>query len=647
LSDIDWIRCKPCPVGQYSDIRGASECKYCQYPFGTVGEGSDSCPTVQIDMSPKNQMIFFCVLSFAFFICLLQADEEFIPAFLRMASPTFDVFSDVAYLLTNNYYSTAIFISGMVFFFISNMVFIYFLWDNSHRPRFPWEYFGYHSIMNTQSSTSNDIEKGNNAFSNASANEADKGTSTIETYSASATTTTLKSRFISRFICIGTTTYGFPTIAGTPLIQDHQADSMTRCEHLGYTVSLWLLALCIQIIFSLYVIACCLLNPGFILVWFIVGCMLFQTKLFSIDAINSFWIQCWTGKPKPVENEKIEGGRKPKEQIEEEERAADEKRKRELYVFSLALFGEFLLETIPQTVIQAMSNTFWKRWTMLSYVSMGFSGIIVIDGLWFFVYHRLRSNETFAEIAARRDTFGKDKTISGGKDFQTIGELNYQIDPVHLTVSRNDLQTDEVILNSDQLHAARELWFVLTSSFLSVDMCVAFQDNDVECSVHLLTCTAKQLNQVIRRALELARYDGGKLDGNDYEDFKKICTMCDKHHQRRHGHLTFIASLFVSPIRFTEVGLKGKKFYAKVLNQINALLQHYRENLKEKAQVEGGALLSYYKSLLEILEQDRQYFVHFHPNIKRSDFHDLLNASLKRVLNVRFTLQNEDWGTCV
>jgi hypothetical protein len=638
-------------------------------------------------MSTKDQTIFFSILSFAFFICLLQADEEFIPAFLRMALPTFDVFSDIAYLLTNNYFSRTVFICGVVFFFVSNVLFMYFLWEKSYRPRYPWEHLGYLSMHTTSEigSLSSNLDVSSMAISVddhsnlvhslieddielavvciegssdrvpiggvqapleqqslSNKNSSAPSASSIAPTALNSTPNALvfMSEFFFKLILIRSTLRGFPTIAGTPLIQDGEAASMSIGQRISYQVILWILACCIQIIFSLYVMV---LYPAFILVWFIVGCMLFQTKLFSIEAISSFWIRYWTGQEKSTNSQittsedKSTNTPKSRQEAEKEDIEADAKRKQELIVFALALFGEFVLETIPQTIIQALNNTFWQRWTFLSFFSMIFSGVIVIDGLWFFVYHRLRSKESFAEIAARMNVLGEDNAISGGRDFKTVGELSYQIDPIYLKGSTKDFQTDKV-------HAARQLWFVLMSSFLSTDMSVVLQDNNLERSLDLLTCSPYQLNQVIRRALELARYDGKALDPDsiDYKDFKTLCGLCDEYYRRRYGFLTPLVSFVISPIRFGEIALKGKLFHKNGIEQIKSLLKKYRKNNRK---VDDTKIVEYYESLLEIFKHDRQHLIHLHPSMKRSRFHNWLNASLENLLLEHRT--NEKWKTAL
>ena len=51
------------------------------------------------------------------------------------------------------------------------------------------------------------------------------------------------------------------------------------------------------------------------------------------------------------------------------------------YLISSTLMYEFLLETLPQIVIQAINNTEEDSWSTFTYVSIGISGFVAVDAL--------------------------------------------------------------------------------------------------------------------------------------------------------------------------------------------------------------------------------------------------------------------------
>ena len=542
LNDVQWPKCRPCEEGTYSVGIDNAVCTTCDYPYSTRTEGESSCDTVYINMQSDAQRQFYIGITISFFLCLVQAEDEFIPAFFRMLMPTVDVFSDIAYILTTEFYSFKLFQLSCIFFLVSNILFVILLVKDKHMFRAPWDYLHISMAMiGNSNSTKPDSTTNNGIFRS--------WTSCPQVIHVSVDPDT-----------------SLPVIFESPLVKATDYTAMGSLQRwMAFTMG-WFVAFILQILFVAYVAAFIIFYPIFLFFWFLLGCLLFQTKLFSIANVRTYWLIIWMGYL-PEENTTRSG----------------------IYIFALAVLGEFILETIPQTILQAMNNEAFGEWSALAQLSTAFSIVMVLDGVYFFGYHWLCSKETFQEIAERMEMFGHDDAISGNKNFHDLTEEEWKVELAPITIpspSAGTLSNDELIKRQEEvnhINAARQLWFLLTSSLLTIEMSIELYSQDIDCSIKLLTCTPKQLNKIIEKALILSEYDGKTLDEDDWLLWKVILYQCSmiQNTKKLFGLINF------GKIRlYLDYSLRGQRYtnecmeyIQKIIRKIRILYNNYDKNL--------------------------------------------------------------------
>ncbi len=469
-------------------------------------------------MKEDAQRAFYIGITVSFFLCLVQAEDEFIPAFFRMIMPTVDVFSDIAYLLTTEFYSMSLFIYSVIFFFVSNALFVVLLVKEKYLFRAPWDFIRWSSEEEVGAVESKGL---------------------FRSWTQCHRLIYIRQDYATKL----------PIIFDVPLIPEAEYLALSSLQQwMSYIVG-WAMAFTIQFFFLIYVLAFIGLYPVFIGVWFLVGCLLFQTKLFSIANVRNYWLIIWMGYV-PTENATRSG----------------------IYIFALAVLGEFLLETIPQTILQAINNQKFNHWSTLAQFSTAFSIVMVLDGVYFFGYHWLFSHESFQEIAERMEMFGRDDTLSGNRDFAVVPEEDWavQVAPITLT-SHSQGVSDQTTVR--HLQIARQLWFLLRSALLCSEISVELYVNDIDCSAKLLTCTPRQLDAVIAKALTLSEYDGETLSESDWKLWKAILLQCSviQNNAKVFGIISFGATR-----EFKEYCLRGQRYTANTRNEIVSLVSTFR-----------------------------------------------------------------------
>jgi hypothetical protein len=115
-------------MNTYAPNPKSVECLVCPYPWTTLSIGSSSCDGVYLNLTHSQQTALFTLLAIIFAICLTLTDDTIMQAFVRMLFPTIDVCSDLAYILTNKFYSGTMFSLSLFFLFFSNIVFLYIMY---------------------------------------------------------------------------------------------------------------------------------------------------------------------------------------------------------------------------------------------------------------------------------------------------------------------------------------------------------------------------------------------------------------------------------------------------------------------------------------------------------------------------------------
>jgi hypothetical protein len=103
--------CTKCSIGTYQNSRGQRLCKECPYPRTNVEEGSSDCSSIYYEL--KNSIFYVAAATGALwiFVLILLRNEPFMGAIvLNLLLPSFDAFTNIAYLLSTKYYNVALFL---------------------------------------------------------------------------------------------------------------------------------------------------------------------------------------------------------------------------------------------------------------------------------------------------------------------------------------------------------------------------------------------------------------------------------------------------------------------------------------------------------------------------------------------------------
>jgi hypothetical protein len=121
-SERDWIDCRPCPQGMYSDEYRSGSCKQCPYPSTTYREGLSDCFSYSLyGESFKGLTIAIFVVWSLFFIILALGNGLISIAsfpFLYVIMPLCSFILDILYWQTTMFYTIYYFI-GFIFLIIS------------------------------------------------------------------------------------------------------------------------------------------------------------------------------------------------------------------------------------------------------------------------------------------------------------------------------------------------------------------------------------------------------------------------------------------------------------------------------------------------------------------------------------------------
>jgi hypothetical protein len=143
---FDLYSCYLCPKGEYNNEYKASGCKRCTYPWYTVKEGESECNAIALRLTTFQVYAVGGVLTAMFFYTITHAGDMARLAFAIMILPAIDVFSDLIYILTSDFYNIWTFSLCVLFFCLPNFLFFYMVYEQNaiswvHRifPGFLWK----------------------------------------------------------------------------------------------------------------------------------------------------------------------------------------------------------------------------------------------------------------------------------------------------------------------------------------------------------------------------------------------------------------------------------------------------------------------------------------------------------------------------
>jgi len=142
---------------------------------------------------------------------------------------------------------------------------------------------------------------------------------------------------------------------------------------------LWAIALFAQVLTFGFTVLWCVGYVVFLLLWLFLGTLLYQSRNLAVGNISSMWYWTW--------NKKV---------FEEKPRVSKVNRG----LMNRALFTGFMLETVPQLVVQIVNNTSKPNntWSVTSLFSTAMSVYMALSGVYRFGYFRWYKGYAFEEI---------------------------------------------------------------------------------------------------------------------------------------------------------------------------------------------------------------------------------------------------------
>jgi hypothetical protein len=117
---------RTCPLDTYIQMAGdCTDCIICSFPYATNVENSRTCSAVNLNVSNFWLIIILSTLGFMFICMLISAKNDLPKAFQVTLFPVIDVNSDLIYILTTPFYNVTLFYFAVIFYLLSNSVFIY------------------------------------------------------------------------------------------------------------------------------------------------------------------------------------------------------------------------------------------------------------------------------------------------------------------------------------------------------------------------------------------------------------------------------------------------------------------------------------------------------------------------------------------
>lgn len=240
--------CTACPKNTKSTSSGATECENCPYPSTTFDSGASSCDGFSLNDGITTTSVVFGTLVFITVLCIASGEKRVV-ILMNLFFPTLDVFSDLAYLLTNDFYSPILFGFGVLFIIFPVPTFLYKLYYLKAWP----------VVKVTQSGV---------FWLRAGREEAQHGDSI----------------YYAQFPCFGNNGR-FPVL------------SCVRHENLLYLILegfVWIIAIVCQILtlalVPVYIVGNVLLH----VLWLFLGIFLLMTKTLAIGRVWNLWFRFWT-----------------------------------------------------------------------------------------------------------------------------------------------------------------------------------------------------------------------------------------------------------------------------------------------------------------------------------------------------------------
>lgn len=127
--------CSKCSLGYYSTEDNSMGCSECSYPWTSIHEGQSSCQGILLapEGSITNVALVFTAMAVVVMVCMYHGKQR-VAIFMNLVFPTLDVFSDLAYLMTNEFYNVILFYACFASIAIPAIMFSKTLVERRARP---------------------------------------------------------------------------------------------------------------------------------------------------------------------------------------------------------------------------------------------------------------------------------------------------------------------------------------------------------------------------------------------------------------------------------------------------------------------------------------------------------------------------------
>eukprot|EP01034_Spumella_vulgaris_P038918 gene38918-48057_t len=244
-SQLGELQCDACPASTFTPDFGSTTCEDCPFPWTTVLTGQVECSAVNINQGFTWTMSITATLLIIVFVCI-AVDDKRVPIAMNLFFPTLDVFSDIAYLLTNDFYHWSFFVLGVVFILFPIPFYLYTLYEVGAAPRLFW---------------------------------------TLRDVCWLSIGRDSDSILYAKFPCFGRSGR-FPFLSRR---------SHHNLRSLLLELVVWVIALVVQLICVVLWLCVLPLNVAFILSWLLLGMFLHLSKVITIGKVWNVWFRVWTG----------------------------------------------------------------------------------------------------------------------------------------------------------------------------------------------------------------------------------------------------------------------------------------------------------------------------------------------------------------
>ena len=354
-ADSEEVMCLSCSVGTYSadsPVYGSESCSDCPALYSTVddaSEGESSCHVFELSMPPVFQWVIYAA-GFVWFVLIVYyatrpsrmkagGKNVMVAVLLVLVTPFLDMCTDIAYLAISPFYHVSLFVLCVLCFFHPVFFFLFRLFRLRAAPtaiRYIW-WLGYDQSLGAEEDTARQSAKSEDG-EEIQGDRIPYPTITYPTGAGSASVTT-------RFALL----FAF--------------DSHSNLLTISFEVLVWCVAVALQ---ALTLVGL----PVFLVMWLVVGFILQLTQTITLSALWNVWFLVWTGGdafadtgPGGMDTEDLNYG----------------------------ILHHFLLEAVPEIVLQAVNSTLMRSWTAdaVAITSVSMSVIMCFSVLYKYLYHSM------------------------------------------------------------------------------------------------------------------------------------------------------------------------------------------------------------------------------------------------------------------